>query len=86
VLDSRQSLLKKKIADELAKAQECVRHKDKRGALQCLKRKAMYEKNLETLESQCLNLEARPRLRRKLSPRAARRALARPLSRPRRTR
>jgi len=34
VLESRQALLKKKISDELARAQDAVRQKDKRGALQ----------------------------------------------------
>jgi charged multivesicular body protein 4 len=82
MLESRQTVIKKKIADELAKAQECVRRKDKRGALkvsapttahnhcqsagpphsllppaQCLKLKQLYEKNLEQLENQQLNLE-----------------------------
>ena len=75
-------MIKKKIADELSKAQECVRRKDKRGALkarrarlvccfalrsplftplpthaQCLKLKQLYERNLEQLENQQLNLE-----------------------------
>ena len=43
---------------------------------QCLKRKAMYEKNLEVLENQALNLEARARSH--LAPRRGA-----PLTRPR---
>jgi hypothetical protein len=49
-LDKRKALLEKKINDELEKAKEFTRQKKKNQALMCLKKKKMYEQQLEQLD------------------------------------
>ena len=43
-MQKREAFLGKKVDGELAKAKECSKKKDKRGALMALKRKKLYEK------------------------------------------
>merc|ERR1719164_381224 len=64
MLDKRQAHLQKKVEQQIAEAKEKMAKKDKRGALFCMKRKKMYEAEVEkisgarmTLEQQTLALE-----------------------------
>jgi charged multivesicular body protein 4 len=43
-MQKREAFLQKKIDAELAKAKDCSKRKDKRGALMALKKKKLYEK------------------------------------------
>jgi len=55
-------MLAKKAAAEVAKAQECLKGRNKAGALACLKRKKMYEAEAARLASQAMQLEAQMQL------------------------
>jgi charged multivesicular body protein 4 len=64
-LEKRQSHLEKKIAGQLAEAKQKSARKDKKGALFCLKRKKMYEAEIDkiqgaqmTLTQQIMTLES----------------------------
>jgi charged multivesicular body protein 4 len=57
MLDKREALLVKKIANELEKAREFNRQGNKRAALQCLKRKKLYESQCEVVANQQLKLQ-----------------------------
>jgi charged multivesicular body protein 4 len=57
MLEKRETLLHKKMAAELAKAKEFNRAKNKRAALQCLKKKKLYEQQVENLQNHQLKLE-----------------------------
>lgn len=50
-LEKKKALLEKKIADEMEKAREFTRLKKKNQALMCLKKKKMYEQQLERLDA-----------------------------------
>lgn len=56
-LDKRQVHLDKKIEQQVAEAKQKMGKKDKRGALYCLKRKKMYEKEVEKINGARLTLE-----------------------------
>ena len=63
-LEKRQKLLEKKIAAQIKQAKAKSKAGDKRGALMCLKRKKMYDKEIAkmqgvsmTLEQQIFNIE-----------------------------
>lgn len=63
-LEKRETHIEKKIQQQLAEAKAKSAAKDKRGAIYCLKRKKMYEAEIEklqgarmTLETQCMTLE-----------------------------
>jgi len=56
MLEKREALLQKKMADEIKKAKEYTRLKNKRAALQCLKRKKMYEAQADQLANQQLRI------------------------------
>ncbi|XP_073009942.1 vacuolar protein sorting-associated protein 32 homolog 2-like [Typha latifolia] len=49
ILEKKEKVLLKKVAAELEKAKEFTKAKNKRAALQCLKRKILYEKQVEQL-------------------------------------
>ena len=57
MLDKREALLIKKISTELEKAREFNRSGNKRAALQCLKRKKLYESQCEVVANQQLKLQ-----------------------------
>ena len=57
MLDKREALLIKKISTELEKAREFNRSGNKRAALQCLKRKKLYESQCEVVAIQQLKLQ-----------------------------
>lgn len=57
MLEKREVLLHKKMAAELEKAKEFNRLKNKRAALQCLKKKKLYEQQCENLQNHQLKLE-----------------------------
>ena len=57
MLEKREALLHKKMAAELSKAKEFNRLKNKRAALQCLKKKKLYEQQVENLQNHQLKLE-----------------------------
>ena len=57
MLEKREALLHKKMAAELQKAKEFNRLKNKRAALQCLKKKKLYEQQVENLQNHQLKLE-----------------------------
>ena len=57
MLEKREELLNKKMALELQKAKEFNRAKNKRAALQCLKRKKLYEQQIENLQNHRLKLD-----------------------------
>mmetsp|Transcript_8845 Transcript_8845/g.28046 ORF Transcript_8845/g.28046 Transcript_8845/m.28046 type:complete len:226 (-) Transcript_8845:180-857(-) len=56
-LEKRQVHLDKKIEQQTAEARQKMAKKDKRGALYCLKRKKMYEKEIEKINGARLTLE-----------------------------
>ena len=56
MLEKREAHLQKKMGDELKKAKELTRQKNRRAALQCLKRRKMYEAQADTLANQQLRL------------------------------
>lgn len=57
LLEKREAVLQKKVDAELARAKELFAKKNKNGALQCMKRKKMYEEQLQNIASQKQNLE-----------------------------
>merc|ERR1719337_114249 len=57
MLEKRETLLHKKMAAELEKAKDFNRAKNKRAALQCLKKKKLYEQQIVQLQNQQLKLE-----------------------------
>jgi hypothetical protein len=57
MLEKREALLHKKMAAELQKAKEFNRQKKKSAALQCLKKKKLYETQIENLQNHQLKLE-----------------------------
>ena len=57
MLEKREALLHKKMAAELHKAKEFNRQKKKSAALQCLKKKKLYETQIENLQNHQLKLE-----------------------------
>jgi len=57
MLDKREALLHKKMTVELEKAKEFNRAKNKRAAIQCLKRKKLYEQQVENLANHQLKLQ-----------------------------
>ena len=57
MLDKREALLIKKISTELEKARAFNRSGNKRAALQCLKRKKLYESQCEVVANQQLKLQ-----------------------------
>ena len=57
MLEKREALLNKKMALELQKAKEFNRAKNKRAALQCLKKKKLYEQQIENLQNHQLKLD-----------------------------
>ena len=56
-LEKRQNHLDKKIQQQMAEARAKMQKKDKRGALYCLKRKKMFEKEIEKIQGARLTLE-----------------------------
>lgn len=56
-LEKRQVHLDKKIEQQVSEAKQRMAKKDKRGALYCLKRKKMYEKEIEKINGARLTLE-----------------------------
>jgi len=56
MLEKREALLQKKMAEEIKKAKEYTKMKNKRAALQCLKRKKMYEAQADQLANQQLRI------------------------------
>ncbi|KAE9448735.1 hypothetical protein C3L33_19365, partial [Rhododendron williamsianum] len=50
MLEKKEKVLLKKAAGEVEKAKEFTRAKNKRAAIQCLKRKRLYEQQIEQLE------------------------------------
>ena len=57
MLGKRENLLQKKMQQELLKAKEFNSKGNKRAALQCLKRKKLYEQQAENLANHQLKLE-----------------------------
>lgn len=57
LLDKKSDLLAKRIQEENVKAKDFLNQKNKIGALSCLKRKKMYEEQLNSLTNQKINLE-----------------------------
>lgn len=49
MLEKKEKVLQKKIALEIEKAKEYTRHKNKKAAIQCLKRKKLWETQVEQL-------------------------------------
>ncbi|XP_028770228.1 vacuolar protein sorting-associated protein 32 homolog 2 [Neltuma alba] len=49
MLEKKENLLAKKVAAEVEKAKEYTRRKNKRAAIQCLKKKRLYEQQIEQL-------------------------------------
>ena len=56
-LEKRQQLLYKRIDQQVAEAKRKSKAKDKKGALFCLKRKKMYEKEVAKIDGARLNIE-----------------------------
>merc|ERR1719231_106490 len=50
-MQKREQFLQKKIDAELARAKDCSKRKDKRGALMALKKKKLYEKEQSQLSN-----------------------------------
>jgi charged multivesicular body protein 4 len=57
-LEKRQQLLKKKIDQQLDEARAKSAAKDKKGALFCLKRKKMYENEINKIDGARINIES----------------------------
>lgn len=57
LLEKRESALEKRMEAELAKAKQFYAKKNTQGALQCMKRKKMYEEQLMNIGAQKQNLE-----------------------------
>lgn len=56
-MTKREAFLQKKIDGELARARECSKKKDKRGALMALKKKKLYEKEAGQLANTIFQME-----------------------------
>lgn len=56
-MEKRVDFLEKKIDGEMKKAKAKMKKKDKRGALVCLKRKKLYQKQVDSAMNQIMNLE-----------------------------
>ncbi|CUG90002.1 SNF7 protein, putative [Bodo saltans] len=57
LLEKREAVLEKKCEQELLKAKAFMEKKNKTGALQCMKRKKMYEEQLNNIAAQKVNME-----------------------------
>lgn len=57
LLEKREAALEKRMEGELAKAKQLYARKNTQGALQCMKRKKMYEEQLMNIGAQKQNLE-----------------------------
>jgi len=57
MLEKRQALLERKVADEHNRAKEFTKQKNKKAALMCLKRKKLYEQQVETLANNTLRIQ-----------------------------
>ncbi|CCW61173.1 unnamed protein product [Phytomonas sp. EM1] len=57
LLEKREALLEKKVSEEIEKAKAFYVRKNQNAALQCMKRKKMYEEQLQSYVSQKQNLE-----------------------------
>eukprot|EP00243_Klebsormidium_subtile_P004528 TRINITY_DN18550_c0_g1_i1.p1 TRINITY_DN18550_c0_g1~~TRINITY_DN18550_c0_g1_i1.p1 ORF type:complete len:226 (+),score=77.61 TRINITY_DN18550_c0_g1_i1:371-1048(+) len=57
MLEKKENLMQKKIAQEMEKAKEFTRAKNKRAAIQCLKRKKLYEQQVEQLANNQLRIQ-----------------------------
>lgn len=57
LLEKREAVLEKKCEQELLKAKAFMEKKNKNGALQCMKRKKMYEEQLSNIAAQKANME-----------------------------
>ena len=57
LLDKREQVLEKKIEQEIAKAKECLAKNNKSAAMQCMKRKKMYEDQIVKIQAQKDNME-----------------------------
>ncbi|KAK7200473.1 Snf7 [Novymonas esmeraldas] len=57
LLEKREAALEKRMEGELAKAKQLYAKKNTQGALQCMKRKKMYEEQLMNIGAQKQNLE-----------------------------
>ncbi|KAL3898123.1 MAG: hypothetical protein SGPRY_012908, partial [Prymnesium sp.] len=56
-LEKREDYLARKIDNEVKQAQELMKANKKKEALTCMKRKKLYEKQLEQLSNQKMTLE-----------------------------
>ncbi|KAK9087808.1 hypothetical protein Syun_030202 [Stephania yunnanensis] len=50
-MEKKESILQSKISVENERAKECTRSRNNKGKIQCLKRKAFYESQLEQLQN-----------------------------------
>eukprot|EP00270_Netrium_digitus_P002444 TRINITY_DN1275_c0_g1_i1.p1 TRINITY_DN1275_c0_g1~~TRINITY_DN1275_c0_g1_i1.p1 ORF type:complete len:224 (+),score=85.46 TRINITY_DN1275_c0_g1_i1:199-870(+) len=57
MLEKKEKVLQKKIAAELEKARDFTKQKNKRAALQCLKKKKLYESQIEALSNYQFRLQ-----------------------------
>jgi charged multivesicular body protein 4A/B len=57
LLEKREAVLEKKCEQELLKAKAFMDKKNKTGALQCMKRKKMFEEQLSNIAAQKVNME-----------------------------
>lgn len=57
LLEKREAVLEKKCEQELLKAKACMDKKNKAGALQCMKRKKMFEEQMNNIAAQKVNME-----------------------------
>uniref|UniRef100_A0A6U9QDQ4 Uncharacterized protein n=1 Tax=Picocystis salinarum TaxID=88271 RepID=A0A6U9QDQ4_9CHLO len=57
LLEKRSNFLQKKMDAEVGRSKEFLKQQNKKGALQCLKRKKMYEQQADGLEVQILKLQ-----------------------------
>lgn len=57
LLEKREAVLEKKCEQELLKAKAFMEKKNKTGALQCMKRKKMYEEQMSNIAAQKVNME-----------------------------
>lgn len=57
LLEKRVAVLEKKLEQEVAKAKECMKRNNKNAAMQCMKRKKIYEEQIAQQNAQMHNLE-----------------------------
>lgn len=57
MLEKKQKVLEKKVQAEMLKAQEFSKVKNKRAAIQCLKKKKLYENQIEALNNYIFRLQ-----------------------------